>query len=277
MLRDVFYYGNKPNVHPREKFVNNIQEARKICSTEHFWIINEFCDYKNFDWDFDFDFLSDDIVWHSNHNNVWPSQHCKDSGTWLCSKNDSDVIIYRDDVKPVYRKKIKTHHWKELYHINQESFDFSWHPDPTNPPYIYVWGNQHYDAATMPTIEYHVPNATQKHYIDNQLWHIKLKQNPDLFVHYEDCNGIDYSWRPNPNSPPYIYVWGNQWNKPEDKISVEFRVEGATEYKYMLERAKRKPNKEHWFIPDNIDDKNFDYSWEPNPNDPPYVYEFGTQ
>ena len=44
MLRDVFYYGNKPNVHPRERFADSLEDAREKCTTEHFWIINEFCD-----------------------------------------------------------------------------------------------------------------------------------------------------------------------------------------------------------------------------------------
>ena len=49
MLRDVFYFGEKPNVHPRERQVFDIDEARKEATTEHFWIINEFCDYTGFD------------------------------------------------------------------------------------------------------------------------------------------------------------------------------------------------------------------------------------
>ena len=60
MLRDVFYYGNKPNCHPREQYAEDLAHARQLATTEHFWIVNEHCDYINFDWDFDFDFLPDD-------------------------------------------------------------------------------------------------------------------------------------------------------------------------------------------------------------------------
>jgi len=35
MLRDVFYYGSKPNVHSREKFATSLEDARKQCTTEH--------------------------------------------------------------------------------------------------------------------------------------------------------------------------------------------------------------------------------------------------
>ena len=105
MLRDVFYFGEKPNVHPRERFAQNIDDARTQCRTSHFWIINEYCDYSVFDWDFDFDFLPDDEVWAEDHNNIWPSLHQKDSGTWLCPKEQSDIRIYRQDVNPVSRKR----------------------------------------------------------------------------------------------------------------------------------------------------------------------------
>jgi len=411
MLRDVFYFNKKPNVHPREKHADSLEDARQQATTEHFWIINEFCDYQGFDWDFDFEFLPDEDVWAEDHNNVWPSQHQKDSGTWLCPKEYSDIIIYRQDVNPIYRRNEKHDAWVLLEPINEDKFDFSWHPDPSSPPYIYRWGckyfpaelkhyveyhvegatdvkymdtivellpekdrwvehqkidreyfdlswrpdpreppfiyvwgnkwisgelkptleyhapgatdkkympnllevlpewdkweiiepidkstfdftwrpdprepdliyvfgNKQYDGNTMPTIEYRMPNATEKKYVNDDNFKPSLLSDPSKFEHLEDCGGIDYTWRPNPASPPYIYAWGNQWNKPEDKISIQYVVEGATEYKYMEERATRKPCKDNWIIPDNIDDSEFDYSWEPNPNDPPYIYQFGTQ
>ena len=125
MLRDVFYYGKKPNVHPREKFAKNLADARNQAITEHFWIISEYCDYTEFDWDFDFEFLPDEDVWAQDHNNVWPSKHQKDSGTWLCSKKQSDIIIYRNDVDPLGRKNEINEHWVILKDIDIDSFDFS--------------------------------------------------------------------------------------------------------------------------------------------------------
>ena len=409
MLRDVFYYGDKPNVHPREQLAENLADARSKAITRDFWIINEFCDYRNFDWDFDFEFLPDEDVWAEDHNNVWPSQHQKDSGTWLCPKEHSDIIIYRNDVDPVIRKNQKNNNWVELDLINHNKFDFSWHPDPTDPPYvykwpskffpaefkhvleyrvpgatqekymntiaelvpeydrwvehqevdksrfdmswrpnpldppfIYVWGNKYIDGKLKPTLEYHAPDATDKKYMPEHIsvlpewdrwvevqsvdknkfdfsWRpdprepafiyvfgneqhegtimptveyhcpdatdvkyvddIKAKLAPkkELFEHLEDSYGIDYSWRPDPTSPPYIYAWGNQWNTPEDKISIQFVVPGATEYKYIDERAIRRPCMDNWIIPEDVDTTGFDFSWEPSPAAPPYIYEFATQ
>ena len=343
MLRDVFYFGKKPNVHPLEQPAKNLEEARLLATTEHFWIVNEFCDYTGFDWDFDFEFLPDDQVWTGEHDNVWPSQHNKDSGTWLCAKESGGNIIYRQDVPQLLRTESKSDNWVLNYDVDEKLFDFSWYPDPTDPPYIYawgcryfpathkpaieyrvpgatdykymekfvelkpnknnykiihdvddnsfdwawvpdpthppyiyVWGNQHYRAEEMPTIEYHVEGAIERKYIDNA-WYARLKSKPELFEIYEDCTGMDYTWRPDPGAPPYIYAWGNQHNDPRDKVSVAYKVEGATQYKYMNDRVVRKPCMTNWSVPSSVDDETFDYSWEPNPNDPPYIYEFGTQ
>jgi hypothetical protein len=344
MLRDIFYYGKKPNVHPREKFATSLEDARSQSTTEHFWIINEFCDYKDFDWEFDFDFLPDEQVWAEEHINVWPSQHQKDSGTWLVNTdNKTPLTIYRADIDPIRRKNIKSDKWVELDLVDHSKFDFSWHPDPTDPPYIYkwgnkfspvefntcleyhtpgaiqtrymnqivellptdywvefqqidkdkfdmtwrpdpmdppmiyVWGNKYVPGQTAPTLEYHVPDATEKKYMANKLALTANMNNWELLENI-DKNSFDFAWIPDPTSPPYIYAWGNQWNKVEDKISVQYVVEGATEYKYMEARTTRKPCMDnHWLIPADVDVNNFDFSWEPSPADPPFIYQFGTQ
>ena len=343
MLRDVFYYGKKPNVHPREKFATSIEDARSQSTTQDFWIINEFCDYRDFDWNFDFEFLPDEDVWAEHHINIWPSSYQKDSGTWLCSADPKALLIYRADVTPIPLKDEITENWKILEPIEMGKFDFKWHPDPTDPPYIYVFGNQWHSGAIMPTVEYHVPGAINKKYIVDKI--AILAQSPKLFTilhetvkfdfswrpdpssppyiyvfgntqypgtimptlefHVEgaterkyvndivpdlsrksenfeileniDIEAFDFSWVPDPTSPPYIYAWGNQWNKPEDKISVSYTVEGATEIKYMEERSIRKPCMDNWRTPGHVAPDSFDFSWEPNPNDPPYVYQFSTQ
>jgi hypothetical protein len=162
--------------------------------------------------------------------------------------------------------------WKILQKILPDSFDFTWRPDPREPPYTYVFGNELYDAIKMPTIMYNMPDGPETKYVHDIT--AKLAGNRSLYEHLEDAELEDYSWVPDPDSPPYIYAWGNQWNKPEDKISIQISVPGATEYKYMEQRAIRKPNRTNWEIPDSL--SAFDFSWEPNPNDPPYIYEFAT-
>jgi hypothetical protein len=216
MLRDVFYFGEKPNVHPRERQVFDIDEARKEATTEHFWIINEFCDYTGFDWEFDFDFLPDEDVWAEEHNNIWPSQHQKDSGTWLCSSEQSDIRVYRADVAPIKRKSIKNNCWKLFDKIDESKFDFSWHPDPSDPPYIYVWGSKFATAEQRSVVEYHTEgNVGHVKYMDTIVELEPLTKNWKINEPINESK-VDFTWRPDPlDTEPFIYVWGSKWAPAE--------------------------------------------------------------
>jgi hypothetical protein len=198
MLRDVFYYGKKPNVHPREKFATSLEDARQHCTTEHFWIINEYCDYQNFNWDWDFEFLPDEDVWAEEHNNVWPSQHQKDSGTWLCPSQFSDVIVYRADVDVVKRKYTKNSNWVLLDLVDETKFDFGWHPDPTDPPYIYTWGCKFFPVELQACLEYHAPNATNIKYMSEVIELLpqteRWVENQEIDKNYLICLGDPIHW-----------------------------------------------------------------------------------
>jgi len=298
MFIDVFYYGKKPNVHPREKFATSLEDARQQCTTEHFWIINEYCDYRGFDWDFDFEFLPDEDVWAEEHNNVWPSQHQKDSGTWLCPKQKSEIIIYRADVDILKRKNEKNDNWILLDTLDESKFDFSWHPDPTSPPYIYVWGSKWNLPTVEPVLEYHTPMATDRKYLDDV---VELLPNMN---NWEISNGVnvdnfDLSWRPNPTSPPYIYQFGTLIDKNDGPRYI--CAEATSETIVYLERVdiaqpkiipqytikttladlvNQHPNEIFWALHDKIDYTNFDFEWRPEivniqwENE--YVYVFGS-
>jgi hypothetical protein len=341
MLRDVFYYGKKPNVHPREKFATSLEDARSQCTTEHFWIINEYCDYRNFDWNFDFEFLPDEDVWAQEHNNAWPSQHQKDSGTWLCPEKHSDIIIYRADVDTVRHKNETHENWVLLDLVDKTKFDFSWHPDPTDPPYIYAWGCKYFPVELQSCLEYHVPGATSVKYmniivellpqterwvevqsIDKSLFDMSWRPNPldppmnyvwgnkyidgklkstleyhmpgatdTKYVYYplpvlpetdkwnilQDVQNFDFSWRPDPREPAYIYVWGNKYEPAEIVHALEYHCEGATEIKYMKESVDVLPQWDRWKISDEVDKTSFDFSWRPDPREPAYIYQWGNK
>ena len=276
MLRDVFYYGDKPNVHPKEEFAENLADARSKATTRDFWIINEFCDYRGFDWDFDFDFLPDEDVWAEAHNNVWPSQHQKDSGTWLCPKEHSDLIIYRGDVNPVKRKNERTSHWVLLENIDESKFDFSWHPDPTSPPYIYKWGCKFFPAELQHVLEYHAAGSTNGKYMTTVA---ELLPNNDCWTEHDliDRTKFDMSWRPDPREPAYIYVWGNKWIDGKLRPTLTYHIPGATETKYMNNDVPVLPEKDRWVEVQAVDKSKFDFSWRPDPREPAYIYVWGNK
>ena len=160
-------------------------------------------------------------------------------------------------------------------HHPVKKWDWSWRPDPGEPPYIYVWGNQHWPGEIMPTLTYTVPGATEHKYMDSL-----QPQLAECMSRWQICEEIDlehwdWTWVPNPMDPPYIYVFGNQWNPPEIKVSLKYCVEGATEVKYMDRRTRRMPQPQNFKCILPVIE--FDYSWEPDPTEPPMTYVFGNQ
>jgi hypothetical protein len=145
-----------------------------------------------------------------------------------------------------------------------------------DPPYIYVFGNQWYPAERMPTVEYHVPGATERKFMREPI--AQLAERHDNKWHtLVDCEW-DYSWVPDPGDPPYIYVFGNQHWPAEIMPTMKYTVPGATEIKYMdYPRAQLLPASANWTVPEHIDPDSVDYSWVPDPGDPPYVYHFPSQ
>ncbi len=155
------------------------------------------------------------------------------------------------------------------------SIDYSWHPDDTDPPYIYVFGNQWYDVHVMPTIQYRVKGATQKKYITD----IRAKLDPcmDRWESPDDIGDFDYSWEPHPDEPPFIWQFGTQWQK---NGGPKYKAENATVVKYTdVQRATKLANKDNrnWRIIESIDMESFDFSWHPDDTEEPYRYIFGNE
>jgi hypothetical protein len=261
---DIFYLDKKPNLFAHETKADSIEHAQYMSRTRYCWIVNYLCDYT------EFDFLWEPVPWESNYTHVWPSQHHDYSGTYLVPKN-TNGIEYQ-----FHKKIVSIVDNRENYQTLIDcAFDYTWAPHPLDPPYIYVFGNQWWPSTVMPTVEYHVPGATERKYmaIAAQLperhcnrWHTLV-----------DCDW-DYSWIPDPGDPPYIYVFGNQWWGAEKMPTVEYHVPGATERKYMRwPRAKLSVDHALWTVPDTLDVADFDFSWVPDPGAPPYIYQFATQ
>jgi hypothetical protein len=170
-----------------------------------------------------------------------------------------------------------TDHWRTLEDCD---WDYSWIPDPGDPPYVYVFGNQWWPAEKWPTIEYHVPGATERKYMDYSRAALRSVNSGwrDLTDHGYT---FDWTWQPDPGDPPYIYVFGNQWHSAEVMPTVEWRHPSATNetaVKYVdWPRAELLPDRTAWTVPEGVDDSQIDFSWVPDPGEPPYMYQFATQ
>jgi hypothetical protein len=170
-----------------------------------------------------------------------------------------------------------TDHWRTIEDCN---WDYSWIPDPGDPPYVYVFGNQWWPAEKWPTIEYHVPGATERKYMDYPRANLKSVNTGwrDLTDHGYI---FDWTWQPDPGDPPYVYVFGNQWHSAEVMPTVEWRhpnADESTAVKYVdWPRAELAPDRTAWTVPEGVDESQIDFSWVPDPGEPPYMYQFATQ
>lgn len=263
---DVFYSGIKPNLFAHEQSARDIQHARELSRTRYFWWINYLTDYTGWD------FLWEPVPWESRYTHTWPSQHHEFGGTYLVPKH-VDTVEYKFHQRVLPLKSMPGN-YKSL--VDNIEFDWSWNPHPHDPPFIYVFGNQWWPANKMPSIEYHVPGAVDRKYMDHPQAQLLVQTQAPWHI-LKNCHW-DYSWRPDPGDPPYIYVFGNQWHRAEVMPTVEYCVAGATERKFMhYPRAELLPNDTHWIVPDSINCNEVDFSWVPDPGSPPYIYQFATQ
>ncbi len=250
-------------VHEQE--ADSIEHAQTLSRTRYFWWITYLADYSTHDWDFQ------PVPWQSEYTHTWPSQHHEYSGTYLVPRGGEIKYHFHDRIIP---NKSSTMHFYTA--MSNAEFDYSWAPHPHDPPYIYVFGNQWWPAEIMPTVEYHVPGATERKYMTTP--RAELTQNPNRPWYNVVNSDMDYSWVPDPGDVPYIYVFGNQWWPAEIMPTVEYRVPGATERKYVAwPRASLLANSARWTVPDSVDPAGVDFSWVPDPGEPPYVYQFATQ
>lgn len=262
---DVFYSGKKPNLFVHEREADSIEHAQSLSRTRYFWWVSYLCDYSTHDWDFQ------PVPWQAEYTHTWPSQHHDYSGTYLVPRSGEIKYHFHDQVIPT--RHIPADFDTLAPAVN---FDYSWAPHPHDPPYIYVFGNQWWPAEKMPTVEYTVPGATQRKYMSRPRAELQQQHN-NRWHTLTDCEW-DYSWVPDPGDPPLIYVFGNQWWSAEKMPTVEYTVPGATQRKYMSwPRASLLPDRSRWTVPDTIDPDSVDYSWVPDPGDPPYRYQFATQ
>ena len=247
-----------------ERAADSIEHAQSLSRTRFFWWVSYLCDYSNWDW------FYEPPPWQAQQNHVWPSQWHQYSGTCLIPKEPSDQWNFHKEIIPT---QCVDENWSVLHAIDRTQFDFSWHPHPLDPPYIYVWGNQHWPGEKMPTVEYVVAGATERKYMD---WPAALLPTTTNWTTPAeiDPTSVDYSWRPDPQDPPYIYEFATQWQPNGGAV---YTVPGARERKYVEQPHRRLSSNTNWTIPDLVDVNSVDTSWHPSNTEQPYIYEFATQ
>ena len=218
-MYDVFYTGTAPGLFAHERSANSIEHAQQLSRTRYFWWITAHCDYT------DFDFYFTPVPWQSQFTHVWPTQWKEFFGAYLVPIDSKQLNYhYHSDVLP---PRQHPEYYTKL--VNCE-FDTEWVPHPWDPPYIYVFGNQWYPAEKMPTVEYHVPSATERKFVPYPRAQLTPDRTPWTVPEGIDPSDVDFSWVPDPGSPPYIYQFATQHQKTG---GPQYHVPGATETKYV--------------------------------------------
>jgi len=117
--------------------------------------------------------------------------------------------------------------WQTPNGIEEQEFDFSWHPDETEPAFIYQFGTQHQRTGGP---RYVMPGATEVKYVTTPRA-TKTTQDPHWVVpDGADTETFDWTWHPDETEPAFIYQFGTQHQRTGGPRYV---VPGATEVKYV--------------------------------------------
>lgn len=159
--------------------------------------------------------------------------------------------------------------WIVHYLADYGDWDFLWEPVPWEADQRHAWASQWQpDSGT-----YLVPRAGYEHtnyHTDRTIARLPSRDGwripPNI-----DADSFDFSWHPRPDEH-YQHHFPTQWqsaggpvyNSGADTIKME-----------TCQHAVARPTKKPWTVPAGIEA--IDQSWHPNPFDPPYIYQFGTQ
>ena len=225
---DIFYSGTKPNLFAHEQAADSLEHARELSRTRYFWWVNYLTDYT------DFDFLWEPVPWQAHQRHAWPSQWQKDSGTYLVSKTGYTETNYRTEKQLTRYYDLPS--WTIPAGFDVESFDWSWHPDPTDPPFIYQFGTQHQRTGGP---QYPVPGATDLKFVDQIRGNARTGVTPIIEIDHMDGNA---------GQAPGTIKTVRYFDNYRDVLT---RIANTVEHEYV------------WIVSSVCDYVDFDFSWHP--------------
>ena len=225
---DVFYSGIKPNLFAHEQQADSIDHARELSRTRYFWWINYLTNYTGFD------FLYEPVPWESHQRHAWPSQWQKDAETYLVPRSGYTETNYRK--APTLKRLPSLDNWLVPQTFDPDSFDFSWHPDTTEPGYTYQFGTQHQRTGGP---QYRVDGATDLKFCDQVRGSVKLDATPIVEINHMDGHA---------GQVPGVVATVRYFDNYKDILT---RIANTTDHEYI------------WIISSCCDYSTFDFSWHP--------------
>ena len=230
---DVFYYGPKPNLFEFEKPAGSLKDAAEQSRTRYYWYIYGGNDYSNFN----FNFVP--VPWEADHVHSFGTQWQRTGGAYLANPLTAHNQEYNFHDSGIRRQQDKTN-WTTPKDVNDEDFDYSWHPDELEPDY-----------------EYHFPTQWQR-------------QGGPV---YRGSAGIKFmsSQKVKANSTQIFYMdFMNQQSKDQlDSLREQHPTIKSTRYVdnhlNVFKRIINLATTEYvWIVSSLCDYSGFDFSWHPD-------------
>jgi hypothetical protein len=235
---DVFYIGNKPDLFAHEQECESIRHAQALSRTRYCWIVTYLANYSGWDW------LWEPVPWQSHQQHAWASQWQKDSGTYLIPKHGGADVNYH--AAPIITRLPAADNWT-MPHRSIESWDTSWHPDPTEPPMVYQFGTQHQKSGGP---VYTVPGGQDIKYVAAPRATVTSRDDCWLVPPGVDVNSFDWTWHPDTTEQPYIYEFGTQHQRTG---GPKYVVPGAVDTKFAENLRIRSTYTSGAYVIDHLD------------------------
>ena len=124
-----------------------------------------------------------------------------------------------------------------------DNFDWTWHPDATEQPYIYEFGSQHQKTGGP---KYHVPGATERKYVDQVRVEVRHSRAKAVIIDHIDGNA------------------DNVHQQIVDHVAVTRTVRYVHSYLDTLKRIAAQTDEEWiWIVSSVCDYLGFDFTWYP--------------
>ena len=133
---DVFYFGPKPNLFEFELPADSLEHAAELCRTGRYWYIYGGNDYTGFDFDWR------NPPWEDHHTHVFPSQWQRNGEVYLANTDTVKNHEWNFRQEQTVRRLPERDRWIVPAGIDDTEFDYSWHPDRTEPEYEYRFPTQ---------------------------------------------------------------------------------------------------------------------------------------
>ena len=137
---------------PFELPAESLQQAAELSKTEYFWYIYGGNDYNGFN------FHITPVPWESHHVYVYASQWQADAGVYLAHADHVSTPTYNFRQEQHVVRLPNTENWTVPEDIDSNTVDFSWHPSPHEPAYIYHFSDDYQEFSGL---VYTVPGATE--------------------------------------------------------------------------------------------------------------------